>query len=62
MLTLRTLRHVATSRTIASFRSAPSPSLGTLPRLGDAGRIGHHRARTQAEEIRRQWLQRQWRP
>jgi hypothetical protein len=56
MLTLRTLRHVATSRTIASFRAATGP----CDRLNDGGRVGHHRARTRAEESRRQWLRHQW--
>lgn len=60
MLTLRTLRQISTSRTIPSFRSAPNRSLGQLPRLIEAGRMGHHRARVQAEEGRRQWLQNQW--
>jgi len=60
MLTLRTLRQIATSRTIPSFRSAPSRSQGDRPRLADKGRMGHHQSRAQAEEARRQWLQQQW--
>ncbi len=60
MLTLRTLRQIATSRTIPSFRSAPSRSQGSRLRTPDQGRMGHHQSRTQAEEARRQWLQQQW--
>ncbi|MBW4484182.1 MAG: hypothetical protein KME14_16725 [Tildeniella torsiva UHER 1998/13D] len=60
MLMLRTLRQLATSRTIPSFRSAPSRSQGNRLRALDQGRIGHHQSRAQAEEARRQWLQQQW--
>ncbi|WP_017300098.1 hypothetical protein [Nodosilinea nodulosa] len=58
MLTLRTPRHIASSRTIPSFRSVPSRSQGNRP--VDQGRMGHHQSRVQAEEARRQWLQHQW--
>ncbi|PZU93422.1 MAG: hypothetical protein DCF32_23260 [Leptolyngbya sp.] len=60
MLTLRTLRQIATSRTIPSFRSAPSRSQGDRLRPVDAHRMGHQHSRAQAEEARRQWLQQQW--
>ncbi|MGB3308976.1 MAG: hypothetical protein WBG32_22625 [Nodosilinea sp.] len=60
MLTLRTLRQISTSRTIPSFRSAPSRSLGTVARLTDAGRMGYYRTRAQAEDVRRRRLQHQW--
>ncbi|MFQ4139470.1 hypothetical protein PGN35_024465 [Nodosilinea sp. PGN35] len=60
MLTIRTLRQLATSRTIPSFRSAPSRSQGRRLRTPDQGRIGHHKSRAWAEEARRQWLQQQW--
>ncbi|WOD38707.1 hypothetical protein [Nodosilinea sp. E11] len=60
MLTIRTLRQIATSRTIPSFRSAPSRGQGYGQRLADSGRMGHHQSRAQAEEVRRQWLQQQW--
>ncbi|MBD1872136.1 hypothetical protein H6F75_01450 [Nodosilinea sp. FACHB-131] len=69
MLTLRTLRQIATSRTIASFRSAPSRSQGDRQglvlrhqclRSVDASRMGHQQSRAKAEEARRQWLQQQW--
>ncbi|PZO32992.1 MAG: hypothetical protein DCF17_22490 [Shackletoniella antarctica] len=58
MLTLRTLRQIATSRTIPSFRSAPGRHQGAS--LVDQGRMGHHQSRAQAAETRRQWLQQQW--
>lgn len=69
MLTLRTLRQIATSRTIPSFRSAPSCSQGDRQGLGlrhqrlrlvDAHRIAHQQSQARAEEARRQWLQQQW--
>ncbi|MBE9156857.1 hypothetical protein IQ265_08435 [Nodosilinea sp. LEGE 06152] len=60
MLTLRTLLQIASSRTIPSFRSAPSRSQSGGDRLTDASRIGYHQSRTQAQEARRQWLQQQW--
>ncbi|WP_035985807.1 hypothetical protein [Leptolyngbya sp. KIOST-1] len=60
MLTLRTLRQIPTSRTIASFRSVPSRSRPTGAHLTDAGRMGYHRTRIQSEDARRQWLQHQW--
>ncbi|TVQ07534.1 MAG: hypothetical protein EA368_14005 [Leptolyngbya sp. DLM2.Bin27] len=60
MLTIRTLRQIATSRTIPSFRSAPSRSQGCGQPLADSGRMGYHQRRAQAEEVRRQWLQQQW--
>ncbi len=60
MLTLRTLRQLATSRTIPSFRSAPSRSQGSRLHTPDQGRMGYHQSRAQAEEARRQWLQKQW--
>ncbi|MBD2105665.1 hypothetical protein [Nodosilinea sp. FACHB-13] len=60
MLTIRTLRQIATSRTIPSFRSVPSRSQGDRLRPVDASRIGQQQSRAQAEEARRQWLQQQW--
>ncbi|MBD1916884.1 MULTISPECIES: hypothetical protein [Cyanophyceae] len=69
MLTLRTVRQIATSRTIPSFRSAPSRSQSDRQGLVlrhqrlhpvDAYRIGHQQSRAKAEEVRRQWLQQQW--
>lgn len=60
MLTLRTLRQIASSRTIPSFRSVPSRSQKGGDRVADMGRIGYHHSRAQAQESRRQWLQQQW--
>lgn len=60
MLTLRTLRQIATSRTIRSFRSAPSRSQDGGDRLADTGRMGYHQSRSRAQEGRCHWLQQQW--
>ncbi|MBE9135832.1 hypothetical protein IQ254_01190 [Nodosilinea sp. LEGE 07088] len=60
MLTLRTLRHVATSRSIPSIRSVPSHSQGDCLRSADRGRMGYQQRLVQLEEVRRQWLQQQW--
>ncbi|MBD2232620.1 hypothetical protein [Phormidium tenue] len=61
MLMIRTLRQIATSRTIPSFRSASSRSQGDRQRPVDIQRVDYQHHRTQAEEARRQWLQQQWR-
>ncbi|PSN11514.1 hypothetical protein C7293_23955 [filamentous cyanobacterium CCT1] len=60
MLTLRTLRQIASSRTIPSFRSASNHSQNRGDRLADVGRIGYHQSRIRSQEARRQWLQQQW--
>ncbi|PSR18471.1 hypothetical protein C8255_07150 [filamentous cyanobacterium CCP3] len=60
MLTLRTLRQIASSRTIPSFRSVPSRSQSGGDRLADAGRASYHQSRIRSQEARRQWLQQQW--
>ncbi|MBE9112336.1 hypothetical protein IQ273_23335 [Nodosilinea sp. LEGE 07298] len=60
MLTLRTLRQIASSRTIPSFRSVSSRRQSSGDRLVDAGRMGYYQSCAQAQEARRQWLRQQW--
>ncbi len=55
MITLRTMQHVATSRTIPSFRSCPSLDLGNPSPLIDQGRMMSGYAQVMAQETRRYW-------
>ncbi|NJL49463.1 MAG: hypothetical protein HC929_21000 [Leptolyngbyaceae cyanobacterium SM2_5_2] len=60
MLTIRTYRQVADSRSIPSFRACPSLSHGSGDDLGELGRWVQSQGRIRAAESRRQWLSRQW--
>lgn len=60
MLSIRTLRHIATSRTIPSFRACRSHNGNQYTVLTDYGRILQGQARLLTEEARRQWLNQQW--
>lgn len=66
MTPIRTMQHVATSRTIPSFRSCPSLDLSNPSALIDQGRMMTGYAQVMAQETRRQWrcrrLQRPQRP
>ncbi|MGF1567766.1 MAG: hypothetical protein ACFCVD_06810 [Nodosilinea sp.] len=59
MLTLRTAQHIATSRTIPSFRSCRTHAGSRI--WSDQGRIGQGQAQRLTQEARRQWLKGQWR-
>ncbi|MGD1909246.1 MAG: hypothetical protein ACFB0C_25105 [Leptolyngbyaceae cyanobacterium] len=54
MITIRTMKHVATSRTIPSFRSCPSLDLSNPSALIDQGRMVTGYAQMMAQETRRQ--------
>lgn len=55
MIPIRTMKHVATSRTIPSFRSCPSLDLSNPSALIDQGRMITGYAQIMAHETRRQW-------
>ncbi|NMF86459.1 hypothetical protein [Nodosilinea sp. P-1105] len=60
MLSIRTLRHIATSRTIPSFRACRSQNGSHYSALTDQGRIEQGQGRVLTEEARRQWLNQHW--
>lgn len=60
MLTLRTFKQIADSRTIPSFRACRSHSRCAYSRLNDHGRRVQGQVQRLAAESRRQWLTQQW--
>lgn len=62
MIPIRTMQHVATSRTIPSFRSCPSLDLSNPSPLIDQGRMLTGYAQVMAQETRRHWRQQRPRP
>gem|GEM_PF-858379 len=62
MLTIRTCRQIANSRSIPSFRVCSSLSRGCESRLGELGRQAQNQGRIQVAESRRRWLCQQWQP
>lgn len=56
MLSIRTLRHIATSRTIPSFRACRSQNGSHYTVLTDQGRMVQGQVRVLTEDARRQWL------
>jgi len=60
MLTLRSIKHVRTSRNIKSFRSCPHATGVSMSHL-DRARLAREKERLAAREERRVWLAEQWR-
>jgi hypothetical protein len=55
MLSIRTMKHIATSATIPSFRSCRTQSRAYHTVLVDQGRIMQGYAQVLAEDARRKW-------
>lgn len=60
MIAIRTLRQIATSRTIRSFRSCKTPSRTHYSLIRDQGRMMMGYAEVLTEEAQRQWRCVQW--
>lgn len=60
MITIKTMQHIATCKTVSSFRSVKSLSqLDMQPQ--DRGRQTAGRAQVVTQDMRRQWIQQMWR-
>jgi hypothetical protein len=60
MITIKTMRQVATCRTIPSFRSCRLPGDRHYQIVGDRGRVVAARCHVLAWEHYRQWRNRPW--
>jgi len=56
LIRFKTMKHIATARTIPSFRSSGSAIRGWMDVTRDRARIASDRAQILAQEVRRQWL------
>ncbi|MBD0334168.1 MAG: hypothetical protein ICV62_01650 [Cyanobacteria bacterium Co-bin13] len=61
MLTVRTMKHVATSRTIPSFRSCRTVSSTPASLIQDQGRMVAGYAQMLVHDSQRQWRDMMWR-
>ncbi|WP_204137691.1 hypothetical protein [Halomicronema sp. CCY15110] len=61
MIQIRTMKQVASSRTIPSFRSCPSARPANQSHLLDQGRMMMGRAQVLAQDAHRQWRNGVWR-
>lgn len=58
MITIRTMKQIATSRTIPGFRICRA--LGRSPLLSEQGRIAAAQSQMLDQEALRQWRNQQW--
>lgn len=61
MLTIRTIKHIATSRTIPSFRSCRTPNRMAASLIHDQGRMLAGYAQVLTSDAQRQWRDMMWR-
>jgi hypothetical protein len=61
MIQIRTMKQVASSRTIPSFRSCPPACPANQSRLLDQGRMMVGRAQVLTQDAHRQWRNGVWR-
>lgn len=61
MISVRTMKHVATSRTIPSCRSCRTLSRSSHSLISDQGRMMAAYAQMLTRDAQRQWLSSQWR-
>lgn len=60
MITVRSMNHVATSRTIPSFRSCRTMSRSPHSLLLDQGRMMQGYAQVLTHDVLRKWRNQQW--
>lgn len=60
MIIVRSMSHVATSRTIPSFRSCRTLSRASSSVIADQGRMMHGYAQLLARDGQRKWRNMQW--
>lgn len=60
MISIRTMKHVATSRTIPSFRSCRTLSRAAHSLIEDQGRMMTGYAEVLTKDAQRKWLALQW--